>query len=251
MAEQVLRLADLQALVTGAARGIGAGISERLVAEGATVILVDVDDEAVAGTADSLRDKGRPGVVEHAVADVTSVEDVRAVAEDYGNVDVLVNNAGAWTFKPFLESEPQDWRRDIDVNLFGVLNVTRAVLPGMMEREFGRVINIVSDSARVGELNVAAYSAAKAGVMGFTRSLAKEVGRRGVTVNAVSLSTTVTESAKETYSAEQLEKMARRYPMGRLGRPQDAASAVAFFALPESSWVTGQTLSVNGGYAML
>jgi NAD(P)-dependent dehydrogenase (short-subunit alcohol dehydrogenase family) len=163
--------------VTGAGRGIGVAIADRLLAEGADVAVLDVDGDAAAATAADLGIRhGRP--VASIAADVGDVGQV-AAALDGDRVDVLVNNAGACTFGPFAESTPDQRRRDLDINLFGVLSVTHAVLPPMLRSGYGRVVNIVSDSARVGELNVAAYAAAKAGVMGFTRALAKEVGRQG------------------------------------------------------------------------
>jgi 2-hydroxycyclohexanecarboxyl-CoA dehydrogenase len=247
-------LAPRRALVTGGGRGIGVRLAARLLADGAAVTVLDRDGDALTETADALATETgtRPGTLVADVTDVAAVPELlaRAAAED-GPFDTLVNNAGAWTLVPFVESEPDQWRRDIDVNLFGVLNVTRAVLPGMRDQGYGRIVSIVSDSGRVGELNVAAYAAAKAGVMGFTRALAKEVGRDGITANCVSLSTTLTPGAADTYTPAQLAKMARRYPVGRLGRPEDAEGAVAYFASPDAAWVTGQVLSVNGGYAML
>ena len=240
------------ALVTGAAQGIGVAIAERLLREGARVTLLDLDADAVAATAGQLASGHGAEAVGWVGGDITDQEAVATALADVGTpVDVLVNNAGSWTIGPFVDSDARSWRRDVEVNLLGVMVMTHAVLPGMLDRGRGRVISIVSDSGRVGEPNVAAYAAAKAGVMGFTRALAKEVSPRGVTANCVSLSTTITPGAHDTYTPEQMRKMVRRYPVGRLGRPQDAAAAVAYFASPDAEWVTGQVLSVNGGYAML
>ena len=240
------------AVVTGAAQGIGVAIAARLLRDGATVTLLDADATAMAATAERLAADHGADHVDWAGADVTDQAAVMAAIADVGTpVDVLVNNAGAWTIGPFMESEARSWRRDVEVNLLGVMVVTHAVLPGMVERGWGRVVNIVSDSGRVGEPNVAAYAAAKAGAMGFTRALAKEVSSAGVTANCVALSTTITPGAHGTYTPDQMRKMVRRYPVGRLGRPEDAAGAVSYFASPDAEWVTGQVLSVNGGYAML
>ena len=247
-------LTGSRALVTGGARGIGAVIAARLTSVGAEIGLIDIDPDQLSASADDLESSTGTRPVT-AVADVADADEIPRAIEHIGarlgGIDILVNNAGAWTYGPFLDSQAIQWSRDIDINLFGMLNVTHAVLPSMIEAEGGRVISIVSDSARVGEVNVVAYSAAKAGAIGATRSLAKEVGRYGVTVNAISLSTTLTDSAHETFTEEQLEKMTRRYPMGRLGSPEDVAGAVAYLAGPDAAWVTGQVLSVNGGYAML
>lgn len=240
------------AVVTGSAQGIGVAIAERLLRDGATVTLLDADAEAVATTAERLAADHGADHVDWVGADVTDQDAVTAAIADVGTpVDVLVNNAGAWTIGPFVESEARSWRRDVEVNLLGVMVMTHAVLPGMLDRGWGRIVSIVSDSGRVGEPNVAAYAAAKAGAMGFTRALAKEVSSGGVTANCVSLSTTITPGAHGTYTPEQMRKMVRRYPVGRLGRPEDAAAAVSYFASPDAEWVTGQVLSVNGGYAML
>lgn len=242
------------AVVTGAGRGIGVMIAHRLAELGASVGVLDVDGDAAKQTARRLRDEfgvetlGVPAdVTDHTI----TTRAVAAVHEGLGPVEVLVNNAGRWHYGAFVDTTPADWASDVAVNLTGVMNVCHAALPDMLERGYGRIVNIVSDSGRVGEPNVAAYAAAKAGVMGFSRALAKEIGRGGVTVNCVSLSTTLTPGAYETFTAEQLKKMTRRYPMDRLGRPEDAAAAVEYFASPAAEWVTGQTLSVNGGYAML
>ena len=246
------RLEQRTALITGAAQGIGVEIARRLLREGAGVVLVDRDGDGVAATAQELATEHGADNVRWAQADVADPTAVRSAVQQVGeDVDVLVNNAGAWTNGPFVTSEPEAWRRDVDVNLIGVISMVRTVLPAMLESGWGRIVSIVSDSGRVGEPGVAAYAAAKAGVMGFTRALAKEVSGGGVTANCVSLSTTITPGAHGTYTPEQLEKMVRRYPVGRLGRPEDAAAAVAYFASSDAEWVTGQVLSVNGGYAML
>lgn len=242
------------AVVTGGGRGIGVDIARRLGQSGARLVLVDVDEQAVTETSRDLRAE-LGAEVAAAVADVSDRRQLAAVLGDrldrLGPVDIVVNNAGRWTYAAFVDSDPQAWATDIGINLLGVMNTCHILLPQMIERNYGRVINVVSDSGRVGEPNVAPYAAAKAGVMGFARSLAKEVGRAGITVNCVSLSTTLTPGAFQTFTSAQLDKMTRRYPVGRLGQPADAAEAVAYFASPAASWVTGQTLSVNGGYAML
>ena len=175
---------------------------------------------------------------------------VGAVGLELGAVDVLVNNAGippqeAWSATPFHETPTTDWDRWIGLNLHGVLNCTHAVLGGMVEAGWGRVVTIVSDAGRVGEPHVAVYAGAKAGAMGFSRAIAKEVAHRGVTVNCVALGTLEWPGG----GPEEYAEHAHGYPVGRLGRPGDVAPAVLYLASEEAAWVTGQTLPVNGGYS--
>lgn len=246
------RLAGRRALVTGAGRGVGAAIARRLAEEGAAVAIVDLDCTTVEDLASEIRASG--GTSTCITADVRDRLSLGAgVAEaqrEIGPIDLLVNNAGRWAISPFVDTEPEDWQVDLDLNLIAVLHTVHLLLGPMVERGYGRIVNIVSDSARTGEPNVAVYAAAKAAVGGFSRSLAKEVGPHGVTVNCVSLSTTVTPGARGTFTDEQLERMPKFYPLRRLGTPEDAAGAVAFLASDDASWITGQTLGVNGGYAM-
>ena len=252
--DHAFRFRDRVALVTGAGRGIGASIAERLSAEGAAVLLMDLDEAAVEAQVKLLNDREPAAAARAIVADVTDRDalecQLRRAQEAVGPCQVVVNNAGRWTMKPFLESTPDLWAGELGVNLYGVLNVVHRTLPAMVEAGYGRIVNVISDAARVGEPNVALYAAAKAGVAGFSRALAKEVGRAGVTVNCVSLSTTRTPGAFATFDEGQIERMARFYPAGRLGEPEDAAAAVAYLASDDASWVTGQVLAVNGGYTM-
>lgn len=237
-------------IVTGANGGIGTHLVARLLGDGWSVVALDL---AVDNLSDAI--KSHPDALMARVADMRKTEDLLAAVDGaiqrFGRVDALVNNAGVWTIGPFDQSSPDSWRRDVDVNLMGPMHLVHAVLPHFFEHGSGRIVNVVSDSGRVGEPLVAVYSAAKAGLAGFSRSLAKEVGKRGVNVNCVSLSTTVTEAARETYTEDQLQKMVSRYPMRRLGTPADAVGMITFLLGEESSWITGQTYSVNGGYAIL
>lgn len=242
------------ALVTGAGRGIGAAIAERLADEGATVVVMDLDEAAVEAEVKLLNDRHGPVAAHGIVGDVTDRDWLAHAlahgAETVGPFQVVVNNAGRWTMKPFLESTPELWDGELAVNFYGVLNVVHQTLPAMVDAGYGRIVNVISDSARMGEPNVSLYAAAKAAVAGFSRALAKEVGRAGVTVNCVSLSTTRTPGAFATFDESQIERMVRFYPAGRLGEPEDAAAAVAYLASDDASWVTGQVLGVNGGYTM-
>lgn len=237
-------------IVTGANGGIGTHLVERLIDDDWNVVALDLSLDKLA----HLVERHRAGLLT-LTADMRDEGQLRdavhtAIAQ-FGSVDALVNNAGVWTIGPFDQSSPDGWRRDIDVNLMGPMHLIHMVLPFLFANGGGRIVNVVSDSGRVGEPLVAVYSGAKAGLAGFSRSLAKEVGKRGVNVNCVSLSTTVTDAARDTYTDDQLEKMVSRYPMRRLGTPADAVGMIVFLLGPDSSWITGQTFSVNGGYAIL
>jgi 3-oxoacyl-[acyl-carrier protein] reductase len=245
----MLELRGRVALVTGAGQKIGAEIARQLARCGAAVAVNDVIPERAVRIAGEIEAAGGRAVA--AVGDVTRESEVArfvaAAQSALGPVDILVNNAGLppdHAAVDFLETKPADWEPWIALNVHGVLLCTHAVLKGMCERGWGRVISILSEAGRVGQRHQAVYSAAKAAAAGFSRSLAHEVARCGVTVNCVSLGTVPVGMDSEIEA-----RLARRYPMGRLGRPQDVAPAVAFFASDEASWITGQTLPVNGGWA--
>ncbi len=254
------------AFVTGAGRGIGREICTTLAAEGASIAVNDLFQERADETADIIRNSGGRAI--GVAADVTDYAAVqaavaRAVAE-FGAVDILVNNAGipAVTAQDAIPSQGgffqgtdrEQWDRTMGLITYGVLNCSRAAIEGMQERRWGRIISIISDAGRVGEPRLTAYSMAKAGVIGFSKALAKESGRHGITVNCVSPATTETDATRE-WIQEQGEQIMRAYPLakalGRLGRPSDIANAVAFLASALAEWVTGQVLSVNGGYSMV
>lgn len=246
-----MRLAGKVVLVTGAARGIGAGIARAAAAEGAAVALCDVAENTVQETAAALGARALGLVM-----DVSDARSVRAAVADaearLGPVDVLVNNAGIDVIGPFLESSEETWDRLWAVNLKGTLLATRAVLPGMVARERGRVVNIGSDAGRVGSSGEAVYSATKGGVIAFTKTLAREVARHGVTVNCVCpgpTDTALLEQVRE-YDEKLHASLARAIPLRRLGRPEDVAGAVVFLASDAAAYITGQTLSVSGGLTM-
>ena len=258
---------DRVALVTGAGRGIGRQICLTLAEEGAKVAVNDLYQERADAVANEISAAGGRSL--GVAADVADLEAVRAmiarVEESLGPVDILVNNAGipvitssqdvtAVAGQFFSQSERAQWDRTMGLITYGVLNCSRAVAERMSERRWGRIISIISDAGRVGEPRLVAYSMAKAGVVGFSKALAKEMGRFCVTVNCVSPATTETEATAAWIQA-QGEQIMRQYPLARglnrLGKPSDIANAVTFLASERAEWITGQVLSVNGGYSMV
>jgi 2-hydroxycyclohexanecarboxyl-CoA dehydrogenase len=172
---------------------------------------------------------------------------VKEVVQRWGALDILVNNVGWTPNEPFVVSAPATWRRIVDVNYVGTLNCTHAALAAMAARGGGRIVNIASDAARIGTPREAVYAGAKAAVIGFSKSLAAEVARQGITVNVVSPATVDTPLLRGMLTPDQIERRQKANPMGRLGTPADVAAAVVFFASPQAGYVTGQVLSVNGG----
>jgi 2-hydroxycyclohexanecarboxyl-CoA dehydrogenase len=244
-------LAGRVVLVTGAARGIGAGIARAAAAAGASLALYDVAENAVAGAAAAI------GAGARAIRmDVADSRSVRAGVEEaearLGPIDVLVNNAGIDVIGPFLDSREESWDRLWAVNLKGALLVTQAVLHGMVARERGRIVNIGSDAGRVGSSGEAVYSATKGGLIAFTKTLAREVARHGVTVNCVCPGPTDTALLEQVrdYDEKLHASLARAIPLRRLGQPEDVAAAVLFLASDAAAYITGQTLSVSGGLTM-
>jgi 2-hydroxycyclohexanecarboxyl-CoA dehydrogenase len=239
------------ALVTGAARGIGAAIAHRLADAGATVVVADLDGDAAASTAGTLAGKAIGLAID--VSSSASVASALArVRAEVGPPDILVNNAGIDVIKPFVDSTEDEWDRIIAVNLKGPINCSRAVLDAMIERKSGRIVNIASDAGRVGSSGEAVYSATKGGVIAFTKTLAREAARHGITVNCVCPGPTETALLGQVaeYSQKLYEGLSRAIPLGRTAQPDDIAPAVAFLASPEAGYITGQTLSVSGGLTM-
>ncbi len=246
-------LDDHRAVVTGAGQGVGRAIALELAAGGAHVFVNDLDGERADAVAAEIREAG--GHAEPAAFDVTDHAAVAAVLAGSG-VDIVVNNAGnaganaSMAMATFVDTNPGDWQPYLAVNLLGVMHCAHAALPGMIEAGWGRIVTIVSDAGRVGESGMAAYGAAKAGAAGFTRGLAMEVGRHGITANAVSLGTMRTPMTEALWSdgdPDRQRAILRRYAIRRPGEPGDVAGIVAFLCSPAASWITGQTYPVNGG----
>jgi 2-hydroxycyclohexanecarboxyl-CoA dehydrogenase len=269
-----LGLKDKVAIVTGAGRGIGRAVALTLAEEGAKVAVNDLFQDRAEAVAAEVKTGGGQAIA--AVADLTDEKQVadmvsRVVAE-LGTVHVLVNNAGlavevvetgeVFGGPYFGRLERADWDRVMNIITYGTLNCSRAVVNHMSDQGWGRIVNIVSDAGRIGEPRLATYSMAKAGVIGFAKALAKEVGRYRITVNCVSPGTTETEATaslwEEARTSDEgrarLDAVNRQYPLyrglQRLGQPQDIANAAVFLASDRAEWITGQALSVNGGYCM-
>ena len=257
--------ADRVALITGGARGMGYACARNLAREGVKVAIVDINGERVKESARKLTEETGTAAI-GIQADISSESDVaRMVAEanaKFGKIDLFLNSAAILADNLFLESTPAEWDRMLKVCLFGPMLCLRAVLPGMVERNYGRVVCMASDSARLGQARLSYYAAAKGGVIALVKSVAQEVGRSGITMNVVSPGATNTELRQEREESllKQMgrEKFDRRvktilkmYPTGRLGEPEDAAAMITFLLSDQASWVTGQVISVNGGFVML
>jgi 2-hydroxycyclohexanecarboxyl-CoA dehydrogenase len=243
-------LAGKVVLITGAGRGMGKAFAQRLTEEGARVAVTDVDEKSALETAAELDGAGGFRL------DITDAAEVAATVDEIigalGPVDALVNNAGWDQLSPFLDTDEDLWDRIIDINLRGPIRMTKAVLPGMVERRGGRVVNISSDAGRVGSTGEAVYSACKAGIIGFSKTVAREVARYGITVNSICPGPTATPLLESMVGDHEklIESLKRGIPLGRLGAPDDVAGAVAFMVSDDAGFITGQTLSVSGGLTM-
>jgi 2-hydroxycyclohexanecarboxyl-CoA dehydrogenase len=253
-ASQITRLAGKVAIVTGAAQGIGRAIASRLAAEGAAVAIADINAAAAESTAAELRSAGAKALA--VKLDVTNLGDAEAAAavteRELGAIDILVNNAGWDKLEPFIESAPETWDKIIAINYRGVLNCCRAIAPRMKARGAGKIVSIASDAGRVGSTGEAVYAGCKAAIIGFSKTLARELARYNVNVNVVCPGPTETALLRDAMAGREgvLESMARGIPFRRLGKPEDLAGAVAFFASSDSDYATGQVISISGGLTM-
>jgi NAD(P)-dependent dehydrogenase (short-subunit alcohol dehydrogenase family) len=244
----VFDLTGQTAIVTGAATGIGEAIARRLAAAGATVGVADLDAEGARGVAESIGNASFPLPM-----DIARAESVRKAVADVlartGRIDILVNNAGiAGRAAPLWEQTDEDWQQILAVNLTGVFNCCRAVIQHMRERKYGRIVSIASIAGKEGNPNMTGYSSTKAGVIGFTKSLAKEVATEGICVNAVAPAVVRTRILDQLTDA-QIDYMTQRIPMRRTGKPEEIAAVVHFLASPDCSFVTGQCYDASGGRA--
>lgn len=242
---------DRAAIVTGAGQGIGREIAISLAKHGAKVVVSDISDK-VFEVAQEIEETGSQGLAVR--CDVTKREEVeemtRKAVERFGKVDILVNNAGIYPTKPFVEMTEQEWDKVLDVNLKGVFNCTKSVLPTMMDRKYGRIISLSSIAGSlVGFPNLVHYSASKAGIVGFTKTLALELAPYGINVNAVAPGPVETPGTSEL-GEEMYEQTKAAIPLGRWGHPKDIAGLVVFLASDESSFITGQCITIDGGYTL-
>jgi 3-oxoacyl-[acyl-carrier protein] reductase len=241
------------ALVTGAASGVGREIAQTLAAEGASVAVnyrsSGAEAEKLAG---ELAGKGVKAKAYQAdVSDFAAVPAmVDGVVKDFGGLNILINNAGVAKRQRFVETTPDDWHRQIDACLYGAIHCCHAAAPHIEAGKNGRIVSLIGDSSRVGESGLSIVAAARAGVIGLMKSLAREFGRSGTTANTVSLGLVETAHDKDWVEANR-EKLIRLYPVRRLGLPSDVAPMVALLASPHSGWITGQVLSISGGFSMV
>ncbi len=237
------------ALVTGASRGIGRSIAELLVERGATVIGTATSESGAAAISEYLGAHGKGMALN--VTEADSVESVlKTINDEFGAIDILVNNAGITRDNLLMRMKDEEWTDIIDTNLTSIFRLSKAVLRGMMKKRNGRIINVGSVVGTMGNAGQTNYAAAKAGVIGFTKSMAREVASRGVTVNTVAPGFIETDMTKALNDEQRAATLAQ-VPAGRLGDPREIASAVAFLASPEAAYITGETLHVNGGMYMV
>ena len=240
-------------MVTGATSGVGREIALSLAAEGANVAVnyrsSAADAEALVGEIAATGGKARAYQAD--VADFAAVKAmIETIVKDFGGLNILINNAGLAMRQRFVETKPEDWRRQIDACLYGAIHCCHAAVPHLDAGKDGRIVSVIGDSSRVGESGLAIVAAARAGVVALMKSLARELGRSGTTANTVSLGLVETPHDKEWVDANR-EKLVKLYPVRRLGLPGDVAPMVTLLASPRSGWITGQVLSISGGYSMV
>ena len=247
-------LAGKVALVTGGARDVGREIGLALASEGATIAINYRNSKEEANRlVEEIKSTGAAAAAFE--ADVSDYEAVCTMTDqivnDFGQLDILVNNAGYVKPNRFVNTAPEEWRTQIDVGLYGVIHCCHAAASLLAASGQGRIISLAGDSARVGEKGLSITAASRGGVLSLTKSLAKELGRDGITVNAVALGLVETGHSDKEWLEKNMAKIVRNYPSGRIGQPKDVAPTVAFLASAGAAWVTGQIISISGGYSMV
>ena len=243
--------------MTGGGSGIGRAVCQRFAEEGASLAILDIDESGANETVRLISDNG--GTANCYRADISDydavVATISAVEEDIGAIDILVNNAGWDVAKPFLATEPALWRKIVDINLYGPLNMHHVVVGRMAQRGSGKVINVASDAGRVGSSGEAVYSACKGGVIAFSKTLARELARKNIQINTVCPGPTDTPlfasfAGDDEQGRKLIDGLTRAIPMRRLGQPADYPGVIAFLASSDADYITGQTISVSGGLTM-
>jgi 2-hydroxycyclohexanecarboxyl-CoA dehydrogenase len=247
-------LKDKVALVTGGGRDVGGDIARSLAAEGAMVAVNYSRSEGEAAkVVDSITAAG--GVAKAFKADISDYDAVTgmvdAIVAEWGRIDILVNNAGFVKYQKFVDITPADWKPQIEVCMYGALHCSHAVVPHMIRQNGGRIIYIAGDSSRIGEANLSIAAAARAGNIALGKSLAKELGRYNITVNSLGLGLVQTSHSDAEFLAKNMDKIVKAYPMKRIGTPEDIAPMVTFLCSERAGWITGQVISVNGGFCMV
>ena len=261
-----LNLAGKTVIVTGGSSNIGRGIVLAFAREGTNVVIADTDDAQGRGVVKEAGDLGGKAVVVRTdVTDIISVNAmVKQTLEEFSKLDILVNNAGWCMDRLFIEQPRTEWEKEVSINFWGVVNCTRAVLDHMIERKYGKIINIGSDAGRVGEYREVVYAGTKGGVIAMSKALAREVGRYGINVNVICPGVTIPKNPEhagelsmwkgemaQVFTPEVQERAAKAYPLRRLGTPEDVAYLTVFLASGLADFITGQTISVSGGYTMI
>ena len=248
-----MKLKGKVALVTGAARDVGREIALSLAAEGAAVAVNyrGSKDQAAAVVAEIERNGGRAIAYGADVSDFAAVQDmIDKIVADFGGLNIVVNNAGVALRNRFTEATPEEWQKQINICLYGAIHVSKAAAPHLEKAGDGRIIAMIGDSSRVGESGLAIVAAARAGVVGLMKSLAREFGRFGTTANTISLGLIETAHDRAWVEANR-DKLTKFYPLRRLGLPQDIAPTVTLLASPHGGWITGQVISISGGFSMV
>ncbi len=241
------------AVVTGAARDVGRDIALALAAEGAKIAVNYRGSEQAANeVVETIKSNGGEAIAYQGdVADYQSVQSMTdKIISDFGQIDVLVNNAGLVTPKLFLETSPDEWHQQIGVGLYGVIHCCHAMAPHMVANNGGRIISLAGDSARIGESRLSITAASRGGVLTLTKSLAREFGRSNITVNAIALGLIETAHSDKAWLDKYRDRIVKQYPLGRIGEPEDIGPMITFLASEKASWITGQVMSINGGFCM-